>query len=214
MDNLGLELNKDSRFVKGRFIYYYDISYYKEGDEKTIIKNAKILKTSKEQDFYFQVNGIEYKFKINHKNTQANRNKLEKEKTNEKQTNNPKEEILSLHTIKTNSSDRYNNLNLLQEDGKNADFSKKRLKDTINDKTYVLKITHINHEVDGYVITKEDINIRDSLKQLLYYPIIEVESPETEVESLNSDEKFQKEEKETESNHENINSKVKEKRNN
>jgi len=105
-------------------------------------------------------------------------------------------------------------LNLLQEDGKNADFSKKRLKDTINDKTYVLKITHINHEVDGYVITKEDINIRDSLKQLLYYPIIEVESPETEVESLNSDEKSQKEEKETESNHENINSKVKEKRNN
>ena len=205
MDNLGLELSKDTRFVKGRFIYYYDISYYKEGDEKTIIKNAKILKTSKEQDFYFQVNGIEYKIKLNHKNPQVHRNKLEKEKTKEEKTNDSKEETLSLRTMKTNISDRYNDL---QEDGKNTNFSIKRLKDTINDKTYILKITHTNHEVDGYVIAKEDINIRDSLKQLLYYPINEVESPETEVKSLNNDEKSQKEEKETESNHENINSKV------
>ena len=41
MDNLGLELNKDSRFVKGRFIYYYDISYYKEGEEKNNNKKCK-----------------------------------------------------------------------------------------------------------------------------------------------------------------------------
>ena len=208
MDNLGLELSKDTRFVKGRSIYYYDISYYKEGDEKTTIKNAKILKTSKEQDFCFQVNGIEYKIKLNHKNSRVFRNKLEKEKTKEEKTNDSKE-ILSLRTMKTNSSDRYNDL---QEDGKNTNFSTKRFKDTIDDKTYVLKITHTNHEVDGYVITKEDINIRDSLKQLLYYPIIEVENPETEIESLNNDEKSQKEEKEIELNHENINSKMIEKK--
>ena len=209
MDNLGLELSKDTRFVKGRFIYYYDISYYEEGDEKKIINNAKILKTSKDQDFDFKVNGIIYKINLNYKNSQVYRNKLEKEKTKEEKTSDSKEETLSLHTMKTNKSDRYNDL---QEDGKNTNFSTKRMKDTIDNKTYILKITHTNHEVDGYVIAKEDINIRDSLKQLLYYPIIEVESSETEVESLNNDEKSQKEEKETESNHENINSKVTEKK--
>ena len=158
MDNLGLELSKDTRFVKGRFIYYYDISYYKEGDEKKIIKNAKILKTSKEQEFFFKVNGIEYKIKLNHKNPQVHRNKLEKEKTKEEKTNGSQEETLSLHSMKTNKSDKSDRYNDLQEDGKNTNFSTKRLKDTLNDGTYVLKITHTNHEVDGYVIAKEDIN--------------------------------------------------------
>ena len=205
MDNLGLELSKDSRFVKGRFIFYYDISYYKEKNQNPIIKNVKILKTSKEQDFNFQVNGIEYKIELNQKNSRVCRNKTEKE------TNNPNDDTLSLHTIKTNTSEKHN-MSATQKNEKDTNFYTKKFKDTINNENYVLEITHTNHEVDGYLITKEDINIRDSLKQLLYYPIIEVESPETEVESLKNDEESKKEEKESESNHENVDSKVTEKK--
>lgn len=43
---------------------------------------------------------------------------------------------------------------------------------------------HTFHEIDGNLIATEDINLTNGLKDILYYPKIEGDSVETEVESL------------------------------
>ena len=65
---------------------------------------------------------------------------------------------------------------------KDSDFNAKMLKDLINNKTFILKITHTSHEVDGNLITKEDIDIdiRNELKEILYYSKIDGEYIGTE----------------------------------
>ena len=71
---------------------------------------------------------------------------------------------------------------------KDSDFNAKMLKDLINNKTFILKITHTSHEVDENLITKENIDIRIGLKEILYYPKIDGEYIETEAESTKNDE--------------------------
>ena len=182
MDNFNLELNKDSRFEKGRKIFFYKISYYNEKEPKTIIKTTKVLKIKKNQDLDFEVNGVKYKINLNKKNSSAKKmvKECDKKKT---------EKDISLHTFKTNSSDY--NVNKIQNE-KEDDLNIKKLKDTIENKIYVLEIIHNSHEVDGNLVVKEDINIQDGLKESLYYPKLEGEDAETEVESLKNDEELKK----------------------
>ena len=90
MDNLNLELNKDKRFEKDRYLYYYEVSYFKieekeqfkekeKSKEKTIIKEKKYLKRGSSQIEFFEVNGINYTIKFEKLDVQVSRPFLESE---------------------------------------------------------------------------------------------------------------------------------------
>lgn len=195
MDNFDLDLNKDNRFEKGRKIYYYEIAYYDIEKPKDIIKETKVLKTQNSQKFNFEVNGCIYKINLNKNNSNARRNYIE-DKSKESKEKEKKEDEISLHSLKSSSSNKEKQNDNVNEQKtqkeKDGDFNTKFLRDVINNKTFILKITHTSHEVDGNLIVTKDIDIRNGLKEILYYPKIDGEYIETEPESTKNDEDFKK----------------------
>ena len=81
MDKLNLSKNKDNRFVNGRELFYYDISFF--SDIKNKIKNFIKIKTQKNMKFDFDVTinneKFNYSVSIKEKIVKVNKNSKAKE---------------------------------------------------------------------------------------------------------------------------------------
>ena len=167
IDTFNLKLNKDKRFEQGRYLYFYEISYYEIiANNITKICEEKIIKKASAQSEVFKINGIEYKIKLEKLNASVSRTILPEEKNNYISNTNE----LTLHSDKTSS---FNNLSTSSTQSVNDEICYCRIfQDNYNKKNYLLKIIYTNHELDGNLITNEDIDIRNNLADILYYPTI------------------------------------------
>ena len=183
MDNLNLELNKDKRFEKDRYLYYYEVSYFKieekeqfkekeKSKEKTIIKEKKYLKRGSSQIEFFEVNGINYTIKFEKLDVQVSRPFLESEGAEAKiaaENNEYVKKISSTKSDKKYSTSEKDLSSSSQDQEKNTTFYKNII-DTIDKKKYLLSVMYTNCEVDGNVVTKEAVNVINILGDILYYP--------------------------------------------
>ena len=174
IDKLHLELNKDQRFEAGRKVNFYEISFFGQDDKdknKTkLIQEKKILKKGSSQEEIFIVNGIDYTIKLEMYNTRVTRKKTQEEIED---SNNKKEDTKTLVTEKStqkSKSQSENKFSTSDTQNENNDSFYRRLKDDYKGMHYIMTITYTNHEVDGNVITLEDIDIKNKFGEILFYP--------------------------------------------
>ena len=172
IDKLHLELNNDQKFEAGRQLYFYEISFFgpdNEDKNKTkLIKEEKFLKTGSSQKVFFEANGINYTIKLEKLTTHITRDKTEKEKEN---SINKNEKTITLKTEKSQhkskSGDKFSTSDTQNE---NDESFCRRVKDDYDGTRYTMTITYTSHEVDGNVISLEDIDIKNKLGEILFYP--------------------------------------------
>lgn len=172
IDKLHLELNKDKKFEAGRKLYFYEISFYELDDEdknKTkLIQEKKILKKGSSQKEIFNVNGIDYTIALEMYNVHVKRKKTPEEIEKD---NNKNEDTITLatekSTQKSKSRDKFSTSDTQTE---NIEFFHRKVKDYYKGKHYTIAIAYTNNEVDGNVITLEDIDIKNKLGEIMYYP--------------------------------------------
>jgi len=73
---------------------------------------------------------------------------------------------------------------------KNEKFMIKELMDEIEDKIYIFKIYYASHEIDGYLIAKQDIDLKDGLGDLIFYPNEESIKQEEELARIKKESKI------------------------
>ena len=174
IDKLHLELNKDQRFEAGRKVNFYEISFFGQDDKdknKTkLIQEKKILKKGSSQEEIFIVNGIDYTIKLEMYNARVTRKKTKEEIVD---SNNKEEDTKTLVTEKStqkSKSQSENKFSTSDTQNENNDSFYRRLKDDYKGMHYIMTITYTNHEVDGNVITLEDIDIKNKFGEILFYP--------------------------------------------
>lgn len=165
IDTFNLGLNKDKRFEQGRYLYFYEISYYENiANNITKIYEQKIIKKGSAQSEIFKVNQIEYKIRLEKLNASVSRKLFPNEKNN--YTSNTNE--LTLHSDKSSS---LNNLSTSSTQSINDETCYCRIfQDNYNNKKYLLKIIYTNNELDGNLMAKDDIDIKNNMGDILYYP--------------------------------------------
>ena len=130
MDKLNLSKNVDNRFVKGRTIYYYDISFISEIKNK--IKHFIKIKTQKNMNFDFEVTinneTFNYSVFINEKKVKVNRypNKVDEEENPKRRVQNQDEkndQNLEIDTTKASKDDLLMKKEIKNNDGSNRSTS-------------------------------------------------------------------------------------------
>ena len=174
IDKLNLKLNEDPKFELGRKLYFYEISYFKtddkDKDKMKLIQEKKILKKGSSQKEIFGVNGINYTISLEMFNVHVQRKKTQKEMKNNSKK---QEDTITLATEKTEQKSKSkleNNFSTSDTQTENNVSFYRRFKDDYEGNHYTMKIIYTSHEVDGNVITLEDIDIRNKLGEILYYP--------------------------------------------
>ena len=173
-DKFGFILIKDSLFKDGRNVQFYNIDYFeitdrdKESEKLNQIDSRKIIKEASCQEFIYTVNGIDYTVMLEQKNSRVYRKKNLKENEN---NINGKDDIIYLRTAKRKSKSGDIFSDNSTETRKGEVFYQRNFEDSINGLDYFLSISFNKHEIDGYIITKDDIDISANLGDLLFYPL-------------------------------------------
>lgn len=169
IDKYNLSLNPDYKFENRRKLFFYVISICNINDKNTILQTIHILKTNSNQNVKFKVDNINYIASLQIKNSTIKRVDSSEGETKE----------VFLDSYKTKSNDYDSNINNVDEKDDNTFYFRKFL-DKINNETFLFTVKYTNHEVDGNVITKEDIDLKNGLIDILYYPKIEKDSSKKE----------------------------------
>ena len=184
MDKLNLSKNVDNRFVKGRTIYYYDISFI--SDIKKKIKHFIKIKTQKNMNFDFDVTidneTFNYSIFINDKNVKVNRNpnKVDEEENTERRIQNQNEkseEIFEIDTTKASKDDSQMKEEIKNNDGSNRSTSS-ILDNNQNNKPIQLKSVRNSEFNEKFDIKKEDEYfyfriVTDIINGITYYLVID-----------------------------------------
>ena len=185
MDKLNLSKNVDNRFVKGRTIYYYDISFISEIKNK--IKHFIKIKTQKNMNFDFDVTidneTFNYSIFINDKNVKVNRNpnKVDEEENTERRIQNQNEkseEIFEIDTTKASKDDLQMKEEIKNNDGSNRSTSS-ILDNNQNNKPIKLKSVRNSEFNEKFDIKKEDECfyfriVTDIINGITYYLVIDL----------------------------------------
>ena len=130
MDKLNLTKNADNRFVNGRQIFYYDISFFSDIENK--IKHFIKIKTQKNMNFDFEVTinneTFIYSVFINEKKVKVNRypNKVDEEENPKRRVQNQDEkndQNLEIDTTKASKDDLLMKKEIKNNDGSNRSTS-------------------------------------------------------------------------------------------
>jgi len=167
MDKFDLDLNKDKKFENGRIISFYEIKCINENGE--LLVETKIAKINNNQKT-FEVGKITYSLEIKAQNLEINR------------LNNDGKSMLSLKTYKSGKSAKSDNRSLdeysIDSTNKSEDhkmekkkkFMVRESRDTIEGKTYIFQIYYTSHEIDGNLMATHDIDLKDGLQDIMFYP--------------------------------------------
>ena len=191
MDKLNLSKNVDNRFVKGRTIYYYDISFISEIKNK--IKHFIKIKTQKNMNFDFDVTidneTFNYSIFINDKNVKVNRNpnKVDEEENTERRIQNQNEkseEIFEIDTTKASKDDLQMKEEIKNNDGSNRSTSS-ILDNNQNNKPIQLKSVRNSEFNEKFDIKKEDECfyfriVTDIINGITYYLVIDLKLHEVD----------------------------------
>ena len=191
MDKLNLSKNVDNRFVKGRTIYYYDISFISEIKNK--IKHFIKIKTQKNMNFDFDVTidneTFNYSIFINDKNVKVNRNpnKVDEEENTERRIQNQNEkseEIFEIDTTKASKDDLQMKEEIKNNDGSNRSTSS-ILDNNQNNKPILLKSVRNSEFNEKFDIKKEDECfyfriVTDIINGITYYLVIDLKLHEVD----------------------------------
>ena len=175
MDNFNMEINKDKRFKDYRKIFFYVITYSSAKDNKEI-KSAKILEYKPIQEVEFEVNEIKYNIIL-----QENSSFVKKRITNEEGI----DDFINLKS-KSKTHDNLSSLSTESEKDNNIFYFRKFM-DQIGEDIYILSLRYTSHEVDGNIISKEDVDLKNGLADNLYYPKIEKDNGKKEGNSSEED---------------------------
>jgi regulator of replication initiation timing len=74
---------------------------------------------------------------------------------------------------------------------KNEKFIARELLDNINGKTYYFRIYYTSHEIDGNLIAKNDIDLKEGLQDIIYYPNLESAKKEEEHKKIEESNKIE-----------------------
>ena len=191
MDKLNLSKNVDNRFVKGRTIYYYDISFI--SDIKNKIKHFIKIKTQKNMNFDFDVTidneTFNYSIFINDKNVKVNRNpnKVDEEENTERRIQNQNEKSeqnFEIDTTKASKDDSQMKEEIKNNDGSNRSTSS-ILDNNQNNKPIQLKSVRNSEFNEKFDIKKEDECfyfriVTDIINGITYYLVIDLKLHEVD----------------------------------
>lgn len=191
MDKLNLTKNADNRFVNGRQIFYYDISFFSEIKNK--IKHFIKIKTQKNMNFDFDVTidneTFNYSIFINDKNVKVNRNpnKVDEEENTERRIQNQNEkseEIFEIDTTKASKDDSQMKEEIKNNDGSNRSTSS-ILDNNQNNKPIQLKSVRNSEFNEKFDIKKEDECfyfriVTDIINGITYYLVIDLKLHEVD----------------------------------
>ena len=188
MDKCKLEMNTDKRFVNKRIIYYFDINFIREKDNK-IIENYFEVKKGGKMKILFKVNdesltqNLDYEIQTDCQKVYIKRlpSKPKNEEIQVEESNKEVEEKEKSIELKSIKSDTHS---LSEEQKTYVSSSSKGQKagcistlrtflDKIGDENYHVTIIQKHHEVDGYLITNKNSTFNNELKNLLFYPDLE-----------------------------------------
>ena len=167
MDKFDLNLNKDKKFENGRIISFYEIKCLNGKGE--ILNETKIAKINNNQKTV-KVDKTTYSLEIKAQNLEINR------------LNNDGKSMLSLKTYKSGKSAKSDNNSLdeysIDSTNKSEDhkmekkekFMVRESRDTIEGKTYIFQIYYTSHEIDGNLMATHDIDLKDGLQDIMFYP--------------------------------------------
>jgi regulator of replication initiation timing len=187
MDKFDLDLNKDKKFENGRIIRFYVIICL--NDKGEILKETKIAKINNNQKTTFEVNDIKYSIELRTQNSTIRRIEDDDGKSE-----------ITLKSYKSFKSDNksldefsIDSTNKSEDDKmkKNEKFIARELLDNINGKTYYFRIYYTSHEIDGNLIAKNDIDLKEGLQDIIYYPNLESAKKEEEHKKIEESNKIE-----------------------
>ena len=185
MDKFDLELNKDKRFKNGRKIYFYEIKCLNK--ERQIIKEIKIVKINNNQQYSFEVDGIKYSMELREKNPALRKVNDEGNNISIKSDKSGKSGIKSIDQFSVESTNKSED----QKMEKNEKFILKKIKDITDTKTYIFQIYYTSHEIDGNLTAKHDIDLKDGLQDIMFYPNLESVKKEEEQKKIEESDKIE-----------------------
>ena len=182
MDKFDLDLNKDKKFENGRIINFYEIKCF---NNKGNLLNETMIAKINNNNKKFEVDGNTYFLEIKAQNLEINKLtedgkssqslKSYKSENSAKSTKSAKSGNKSLDEFSIDSTNKSE-----EQKEKNEKFIFRESRDNVGDKTYIFKIYYTSHEIDGNLIAKHNIDLKDGLQDIIYYPNVEFAKNEEE----------------------------------